>query len=254
MSSTRHPVTFEKYRKNVRDLWAPSGVLLAYGYIREFRVPDEISFVCAQFLDLYLGYKSTLIKQMDRQKMLVIFQATQWNSMSPLHKRLLRDQLVFRSEKGVTQIHCEAKTKQFGPYGAQWIAPIIKNSLYLRNINLSNCYLDDVAVKMICISIRESRNSYKMILDISDNYQVTDNCMRDVLSVMDQLMGLNLNCTQITDKTCVMLSDYFNERHVLDDFYLLKLDGNKGISENGKAWLRPLESRIQSLIMDTPTI
>ena len=88
-------------------------------------------------------------------------------------------------------------------------------------------------------------------MDISDNKDVTDKSMEYIISIIDRLNGFNLNCTGITDKSCVILSDYFNSnKDIFDQLCVVKLNENKnGITESGKVALRPFQSKL-ILIMD----
>jgi len=258
MSNLQQEVKFEKYRKNVQDFLAPTGELLAYGYVREvnINIPQEISYVCSQFLDLYLDHKSSLIcneQENEKSVTLKLMDWKEWHSMSQFDKRLLRDQLIFDSKKEISQIQCEIKSKQFAENGGiQWIAPILKNAQNLYYINLSNSYLNDNSVKMICDSMKENRYSAPLKwLDISDNKNITDKSMEYILSIIDRLNGFNLNCTSITDKSCVVLSDYLNgNSKIFDSLLVAKMDGNNGITESGKVALRPFTSRL-TIILDS---
>ena len=160
-------IKFERYRKNVLDLCAPTGQLLAYGYIREFEandsldwvIPDDITLLCSQFLDLYLGFDPgavTVTEDNANNVTLKLMESSKWHEMSELDKRLLRDQLIFDSKKDITMIECEVSSKEFGQSGVQWLAPIIKNVKDLCYINLSNSYLNDASVQIICESIHQN--------------------------------------------------------------------------------------------------
>ena len=91
----------------------------------------------------------------------------------------------------------------------------------------------------------------KRWLDISDNKDVTDKSMEYIISIIDKLNGFNFNCTSITDKSCIILSEYFNKnKYIFDQLVVIKLNENKkGITNIGKNVLKPFQSKL-ILVMD----
>ena len=108
----------------------------------------------------------------DNNVTLKLMESSKRHEMSQLEKRSLRDQLIFDSKKDITMIECEVRSKEFGQSGAQWLAPIIKNAKDLCYINLSNSYLNDASVQIICESIQPNKNNrpLKLIYRISTQF------------------------------------------------------------------------------------
>ena len=63
--------------------------------------------------------------------------------------------------------------------------------------------------------------------------------MEHILTIMNRLSGFNLNCTSITDKSCILLGEYINKNEgICESLSLVKMDGNKGITKEGKSVVR----------------